>query len=99
MTEKEEIYDKDIAPQLLKIARKCEKEGISFVAHVEWEPGDGGRTETLAKNASIGHRLISWAVACQGNIDTLLMRAIRYAEEHGHSSVYLHLLGVPEDKE
>jgi hypothetical protein len=90
----EEIYDSEIAPVLLALGKRCEEVGISFVAHVEWEPGKNGRTETLQVEASFSQRLVHWAARCGGNIDSLIWAIKKHAKTHGHSSVELRRMEI-----
>lgn len=91
----ETFYDEEIAPKLLELAKKCEGRGISFLASVEFEPGEVSRTESLQKTAGIGQKITHWAARCNGNVDILMIAIQRHAKEHGHSSAVLHLLGTP----
>lgn len=50
--EKEKFYDEKIAPQLAKLGKMCQDHGLSFLAGVEWEPGEIGRTYTSPGGAS-----------------------------------------------
>jgi hypothetical protein len=93
--EREAFYDAEVAPELLRLAGLCEDRGISLVALAEWEPGETGRTVTIAKDASFQPRLVDTAIRSHGNVDTLVLALMRYATEHGHSSACMHLLGVP----
>ncbi len=98
----EEIYDTEIAPQLLEISRRCQELGFPMVASVEWEVGAHGRTEFCPKTDGSTPRpsskqlLVHYAARCHGNIDSLLMAVIRDAEKYGHSSMFLHRLDVKE---
>jgi hypothetical protein len=97
----EELYDAEVAPILLKAGQKCQELGFPMAASVEWERGETGRTEfcpatTGDARPSAKQLLVHYAARCHGNIDSLLMAVIRDCEKHGHSSMYLHLLGVPE---
>jgi len=56
-TEREDFYDETIAPELLRLAKMCQEKGMSFVAGVEYEPGDVGRTAFLTTDAVEGMRL------------------------------------------
>lgn len=95
----EEIYDTEIAPALLKLCKRCQEVGMSFVACVEYDPTNHGygRTEFQmpdeADKLSAAQRLVHWAARAEGNIDRLFMTCDRHGKEHGHSSVYLQLLG------
>ena len=63
--EKEKFYDDSIAPELLRLGQLCKDNGLSFVAGVEWEPDEVGRTACLAKDA--GEALRRANEALQGN--------------------------------
>jgi len=97
LPDNEKIYDEEISPVLAQIGRRCRELGFSFVARVEWEPGDSGNTGFLAPNASIKQKLADWAARADGNVDALLLAVERHARKSGHSSVYLKALGVPEN--
>ena len=95
MTDGEAFYDVDVAPVLLDLARKCQNAGVSFLAVAEWQPGEQGRTCSLSPNSGFAIRLAEVAAKSNGNVDALILAIIRYAEEHGHSSMFLQQLGVP----
>lgn len=96
MSEREKFYDEVIAPALLEIGRKCEEAGLSFVAAVEYEQGEYGSTTTLRAGSGFGMRLVDLAVRANGNVDALMIALSRHAEEHGHSSLVLSMLGRME---
>lgn len=95
----EEIYDAEIAPELLKLMKRCEELGFAFVANVEWEVGETGRTEFCPATDATGTRpsakqlLVHYAARCHGNIDAMLMAVVKDAARYGHSSMYLKMLG------
>lgn len=95
----EEIYDKEIAPELLRLCNRCKELGMSFVASVEFDaPNAGyGRTEFQMPDEggklSAAQRLVHWAARSEGNIDRLFMACDRHGKLHGHSSIYLQLAG------
>lgn len=95
MSELENFYDSEIAPVLLDLAKRCEAKGLSFLAEVEWEPGETGRTATLTAAAGFGIRLADLAARAKGNADALIIAMMKHAREHGHSSMCLKQLGVP----
>lgn len=99
MGEREDFYDREVAPVLRELAKKCQDAKISLVAMVEWEPGETGRTATIRGDAGFGLRMAHAAMQARGNVDSLIFAIQRYAIEHGHSSVCLHLLGVPTSPE
>lgn len=96
---KEEIYDSEIAPVLLKLVNRCQEVGMSFVACVEYDPANQGygRTEFQMPDEggklSAAQRLVHWAARSEGNIDKLMMACDKHGREHGHSSMYLQLAG------
>ena len=90
----EAYYDEHIAPKLMAIAKECEDNGLSLVACYEYELGRKARTMTLQPGCSFVINLVEFATRSRGNIDSLIMALCRYAEKHGHCSIYLNLLGV-----
>lgn len=95
MSEREDFYDSEIAPALLDLGKKCESSGLSFLAVVEWDPGETGQTATLTVDASFSMRLSDTATRAKGNVDALIIAMMKHAREHGHSSIFLKQLGVP----
>jgi hypothetical protein len=93
--EREAFYDESVAPVLMDLAKKCQDNGISITAMVEWDPGETGRTAALAADAGFGIRMAETAMRAAGNVDTLIWALMKYATEHGHGSVCLKMLGVP----
>jgi hypothetical protein len=93
--EREQFYDREIAPVLMDLAGKCQDNGLSIAAMVEWEPDETGRTAALAATAGFGIRMVEAAMQAKGNVDSLIFALMKYGTERGHSSASLHLLGVP----
>lgn len=98
--EREELYDREIAPLLREVARKCEEGGLSIVAMVEWSPGNNGRTMSIREGAGIELSMVRWAGDAQGNADALIFALQKHGRKHGHNSICLHLLeqsmtGIP----
>ena len=91
----EKFYDDEIAPKLADIARLCEAHGMSFVASVEFAPGNTGSTALLALSSCMTQRMTAMASRSDGNVDKLIFSLMTYAREHGHSSICLLQLGVP----
>lgn len=96
----EEFYDTEIAPALAAIGRKCMERKMAFAASVEYDPLTAGTGATEYHPAtkpvlevSAKQLLVHWAIRCKGNVDALIMDIDKWAKEHGHSSVYLQLLG------
>lgn len=90
----EEFYDAMIAPSLLDLARKCQERGLSFVAAVEYGPGDTGETVVLQPDATFKIQLAAGGIRCHGNVDSLMLWAAKHAKTHGHSSLVLTQMGV-----
>lgn len=91
----EQIYDEEIAPVLMELAKKCKDAGIPFLAVAEYEPGSFGTTADIPTGSSYP---ISWAYAAarsNGNVDALINHLVVKAREVGHNSAYLYQLGVP----
>lgn len=99
--DKEQFYDEEIAPELAKLAIKCNENGLSFHAAVEWDPSGGvyGVTGFMQSNTSYAMNLIRVAAEAKGNIDSLLIAIMKDARVRGHRSLCLKQLGVPEDPE
>lgn len=93
--EREAFYDSQIAPVLMDLASKCQDNGLSIAAMVEWDPGETGRTAAITAGAGYGIRMAEAAMRSHGNADTLIMALMKHATEHGHGSACLKLLGVP----
>jgi nicotinamidase-related amidase len=88
----EAFYDQEIAPALAALAERCRERGLSIIAMVEWEPGEGGRTVSIQPGSSFGIRLAEAAMQANGNVDSLMIAVARHAKEHGHSSLVLSIL-------
>lgn len=95
MAEKEDFYDSEIAPALMALAKKCEDRGLSFLAVVEWEKGETGRTLSMQPGSGVEFRMAEVGARAQGNVDALIFALMKYGREHGHSSICLAGLGVP----
>jgi hypothetical protein len=89
--EREAFYDKEIAPALLAVTKRCEDAGMSFVAQVEWAPTEAGSTFALAEGSSFAIRLVKLACEVRGNVDSLII-ALRKYDPTGGGSVFLRVL-------
>ncbi len=94
-SENERFYDDIIAPRLHLLAEEFRQRGMSFVANVEYDPGDTASTILLTENSGYHARLMCAAAESGGNIDSLIFAIMKYAREHGHGSICLQQLGVP----
>lgn len=99
ITNQEEFYDREIAPVLAELAKKCQEKNISFCASVEYDPEHMGRGKTEFQAAtkpvlevSCAQILVHYAARCNGNVDALFMAIEKWAAEHGHNSIYLSSL-------
>lgn len=93
---KEQYYDEHIAPKLMALAKECEEKGLSLLALCEWETGEYGSTRTFREGSSFAIRMADAAANSHGNIDSFMAAIERHAREYGHSSMYLHMRGIPE---
>ena len=92
-TEREAIYDAEIAPALAALSKRCQDVGMSMICEVEWDASEaaGGRTVALAEGSSFAMRLVKLACEVQGNIDSLII-ALRKCDPTGGGSVFLRIL-------
>lgn len=93
--EREAFYDAEIAPALRELAERCKANGLSFLAAVEWEPGETGRTFYTTPPVGLPLRWADLAIRVNGNVDALIFALMRDAREVGHGSICLSKLGVP----
>lgn len=63
--EREKLYDEKIAPELLRLGKLCQDNGLSFVCGVEWDTDEVGRTAVLTKDAGEAMRRANQTL--QGN--------------------------------
>jgi hypothetical protein len=90
---KEQIYDEQVAPLLLRACKICEEAGIPMVAQVEYGDGDFGLTGWLGKAPSLAMQMILWAAQVKGNLDLLVIKAKRWNNGRPHNSVVLSMTG------
>ncbi len=92
MSEKD--YDEIIAPALLEIAKKAESLGMSFVASVEWEPGESGSTVTGDfSNAGVTQYMTLLAARSNRNIDAVCLGLIKRFPDTS-ASIFLSRFGA-----
>lgn len=91
----EAFYDAEIAPKLAELANACKARGMSFVASVEYEHDETGETYSVGPDCGIKMLMARLGIACRGNVDAFMLQVERHAREHGHSSMYLTLRGIP----
>ncbi len=97
--ERETYYDREIAPRLVEVARLCEAQGMSIVASVEYNPDKRGSTISEVEFAGLAQQIVRWATLADRNVDTLIGALVTHARLHGHSSIFMARLGVPEKPE
>lgn len=78
----EDVYDKEIAPKLLEIAKRCKAEGIPFLAVVEYTLGKIGKTELQTNNECVEMVMIRHCAKTAPNIDGYIIGLSRYAKEN-----------------
>ncbi len=88
----EEFYDKEIAPKLMSLGELCQERGMSFSCFVEYAPDNYAETSCVKAEASVSFRMILWAAAARGNLDSFVIAAQRYAQKSGHRSMVLRML-------
>lgn len=93
--EREAFYDAEIAPALRALGARCQANGLSFLAAVEWEPGETGKTFTTSPPVGLPIRWAELAIRCNGNVDALIFALMKDARKVGHGSICLSQLGVP----
>jgi hypothetical protein len=73
---------------------------MSFVADVEWDAAtsSGGETLALCEGSSFAIRLVDCAIKCLGNVDSLMFALLKYADEHGHNSLFIDLINRHTDR-
>jgi len=92
ISENEAWYDAEIAPALAELARRCEERGMSFIANVEYQPGERGGTYTLAEDAGIDMRMVYICCQTAPNVDSYISNVRRMCKDKGidiSSSWYL----------
>ncbi|WP_336958677.1 hypothetical protein [Sphingobium aquiterrae] len=93
--EREKFYDDEIAPALLALSKRCNEAGLSFLAGVEWAPGESGTTVHFVPEHGGQLDRAYVALRAGNNVDSLIMHIMKQAGQTGHSSMCLTLLGVP----
>lgn len=74
----EELYDREIAPKLKELSEACQRAGMPFVALVEYEPGQEGRTEFMPATASLLMHMTAFAARSGRNIDGFFIALSRF---------------------
>jgi hypothetical protein len=92
----EEFYDKEIAPVLLELGKKCLERDMGLFAYVTFDDEGGGRTLMKPANAPGILRWLDVLAQCREdvsiNIDKFMIASMRDGKERGHSSAILTIL-------
>lgn len=101
---REDFYDKEIAPALAELGNKCQANGLSFLAVVEFnqsESGDSeyGKTLAVAKGSSDSFLWFDAFVLANANFEKYTMAFVRHVNASGrpHTSIFLERLGINPD--
>lgn len=98
---KEDIYDNQIGPELMKLATLCKEQGLSMLAMVEYDSAECGVgiTQQLADDASFRMIMNRLCMGAGINIDAFLVNLIRYCNASGidiSQSIFLRTYGQKE---
>lgn len=76
-------YDAEIAPALADLAKRCNERGMSFVAVVEYQPGDRGCTYMLTEDAGLAMQMVGLCSRTAPNVDSYVISLRRYCKAQG----------------
>lgn len=83
VTEGEAWYDAEVAPALAELAKRCHQRGMSFVAVVEYQPGDRGRTAYMTEDAGLAMEMVNLCAATVPNVDRYVLGLRKLCRERG----------------
>lgn len=83
VSEDEAWYDAEIAPALAALAKRCHERGMSFIAAVEYQPGDRGGTYYLTEDAGLQMHMLHLAAQTVPNVDRYILALRKHCKEHG----------------
>ena len=78
----EAFYDSEIAPVLADLAKRCTDRGMSFVAAVEYVPGNHAGTYMMVEGACLQMEMIRMCSKTAPNVDSYLINLIRFCKEN-----------------
>jgi hypothetical protein len=81
-SDKERFYDDVLAPALKDIASKCIEQGMSFVASVEYEPGERGSTRVIGPNSGLAMVMLGLCDKAGVNIDSSILGLARHTKSN-----------------
>jgi hypothetical protein len=82
-TEDEAWYDAEIAPALATLAKRCHERGMAFLAVVEYQPGDRGRTVYMTEHAGLEMQMVDLCAATAPNVDGYIMNLRKHCKAVG----------------
>lgn len=83
---REEIYDQEIAPVLLKLGEKLKQLDMSMVAVVEYAPGERGDTFVMGKDSGIEMQFLTLCAQTVPNIDSFILNVQRWCKRNNVST-------------
>lgn len=83
VSEDEAWYDAEIAPALAALAKLCHERGMSFIAAVEYQPGDRGGTYYLTEDAGLQMHMLHLAAQTVPNVDRYILALRRHCKGRG----------------
>ncbi len=83
VSEGEAWYDAEIAPALAELAKRCHERGMAFLAVVEYQPGDRGRTVYMTEHAGLAMQMVSLCAATVPNVDCYIMNLRKLCKQRG----------------
>ena len=78
-----DIYEAEIAPELMRLAERCKDAGMSLLAVVEYAEGQTGETYCLQPSACTAMRMIQICAQAAPNMDRFVIAMTRYCREAG----------------
>jgi len=82
-TKGEAWYDTEIAPVLNELANRCRERGMSFVAAVEYQPGDHAGVYSLTPGAHPKMHMLQLCSMTAPNVDGYIIALRRYCAAEG----------------
>lgn len=83
VTREEAWYDAEIAPALAELGKRCQARGVPFLALVEYQPGDRGRSFFMPEHAGLAMTMVHLCAATAPNIDAYFIALARHCRRSG----------------
>jgi hypothetical protein len=96
-TDKEAIYDEQIAPLMTQLLEICQREGVPMIASFQYSE-DGFCTSALSTGHCVFTHYTALAQCAEDdgvNVDKYMNWVAKDARKNGHSSMYLKMAGIP----